>query len=285
MMAVAASAALALEQKLQSESPRSDVPRTPASHGARQCVACGRVQDPGPAACDACGSAVRDALLPAVLAGKFELERQIGAGGMGVVYRARDLTLDRRVALKVLPRVDAHAVTRLRREARAMAMMQHPNLAVIHAMESWGGAPVLVLEYLAGGTLADRIRHGVLPVAETITIGEVLGDVLHHVHRAGFLHRDLKPSNIGFTDDGTPKLLDFGLVRLMNRLSDLSTVTEGTVPAAVGSQRRITTLMTSEPRCSKSSARLPTCRRRRWRPARSTREWICGRLRSRCTKR
>ena len=127
-----------------------------------------------------------------------------------------------------------------------MAMMQHPNLAVIHAMESWGGAPVLVLEYLAGGTLADRIRHGVLPVAETITIGEVLGDVLHHVHRAGFLHRDLKPSNIGFTDDGTPKLLDFGLVRLMNRLSDLSTVTEGTVPAAVGSQRRITTLMTSD---------------------------------------
>ena len=247
MMAVAASAALALEQKLQSESPRPDGLRTPPVHGARQCVACGRVQETGPSGCDTCGSAVREALLPAVLAGKFELERQIGAGGMGVVYRARDLTLDRRVALKVLPRVDAHAVTRLRREARAMAMMQHPNLAVIHAMESWGGAPVLVLEYLPGGTLADRIRHGVIPVAETITLGEVLGDVLHHVHRAGFLHRDIKPSNIGFTDEGTAKLLDFGLVRMMNRLSDLSTVTDGTVlaPGATG-QRRITSLLTAE---------------------------------------
>ncbi|HET7216821.1 MAG TPA: serine/threonine-protein kinase [Vicinamibacterales bacterium] len=226
MMAVAASAALALEQKLQSESPSPEAQPRSRPHAARQCVVCGRVQDRQHPVCRACGNAMRDALLPQVFAGKFEIERQIGAGGMGVVYRARDFTLDRPVAIKVLPRIVPQAAARLRREARAMATMHHANLAVIHAMESWRGAPVLVLEYLSGGTLADRIRYGPIPVSDVITTGVVIGDVLHHVHRAGYLHRDVKPSNIGYTEAGTPKLLDFGLVRLLFRLSTASTATD-----------------------------------------------------------
>ena len=117
---------------------------------------------------------------------------------MGVVYRARDLALNRAVAMKVLPRVLPQSAARLRREARAMATMQHPNLAVIHAMESWHGAPVLVLEYLAGGTVADRIRYGPLPIGDTIGTGVRIADVLHHLHRAGYLHGDVKPSNIRY---------------------------------------------------------------------------------------
>jgi hypothetical protein len=228
MAAVAASAALSLEQKLQSESPDPDRMPAARSHPARQCVVCGRVQDRQRPSCHACGGFLRDALLPEILAGKFEIERQIGAGGMGVVYRARDLALNRAVAMKVLPRVLPRSAARLRREARAMATMQHPNLAVIHAMESWHGAPVLVLEYLAGGTLADRIRYGPLPIGETIATGVLIADVLHHVHRAGYLHRDVKPSNIGYTDRGVTKLLDFGLVRFVAHLPDASTATRTT---------------------------------------------------------
>jgi serine/threonine protein kinase len=219
MTAVAASAALALERRLHSESPNPDTPRTASAHAARQCVTCGRVQERSSLACNACGSALHAALLPRVLSAKFEIERLIGAGGMGVVYRARDLALDRTVAIKVLPRVAPAAAARLRREARSMAGMQHPNLAVVHAMESWRGAPALVLEYLAGGTVADRIRDGPLSVGDVVALGVVVADVLHHVHRAGYLHRDVKPSNIGYTGGGVPKLLDFGLVRLVSTLS------------------------------------------------------------------
>jgi serine/threonine-protein kinase len=162
-----------------------------------------------------------------VLAGKFEVEQQIGAGGMGVVYRGRDLTLNRPVAMKVLPRVGASAATRLRREARAMAALQHAHLAVIHAMESWRGAPVLVLEYLAGGTLADRIQHGPLPVSDVLSIFIATTDVVRHIHDAGYLHRDIKPSNLGFTLHGAPKLLDFGLAQM------IADVSEGPAAASV----------------------------------------------------
>jgi hypothetical protein len=224
MTAVAASAALALEQKFSRESPALDPPTpVPRSNGA-QCSSCGRVQQRPAARCQACSGPVRDALLPIVLAGKFEVEQQIGAGGMGVVYRGRDLALNRAVALKVLPRVGVAAAARLRREARAMAALQHQHLAVIHVMESWRGAPVLVLEYLAGGTLADRLRHAPLPMAEALSIFTVMAEVLRHVHAAGYLHRDIKPSNLGFTTHGVAKLLDFGLAQMFAEVTDASTV-------------------------------------------------------------
>ncbi len=235
MSAVAASAALTLEQKLSRESPDLDTPSHVARSNAAQCASCGRVQSRPAQRCQTCSGPLRDALLPIVLAGKFEIEQQIGAGGMGVVYRGRDLTLNRPVALKVLPRVGAAAAARLRREARAMAALQHGHLAVIHVMESWRGAPVLVLEYLAGGTLADRIRNqGPLPVSDVLSIFTAITEVLRHIHHVGYLHRDIKPSNLGFTFQRVPKLLDFGLVQLIEDASDNSsavTVTSGAVTA------------------------------------------------------
>ena len=186
LAAVAASAAHSLEQRLRSESPGTGLPRSNRTHPACQCVVCGRVQERTQTSCRACGGAVREALLPVVLAGKFEIDRQIGAGGMGVVYRARDLALNRQVAIKVLPRVIPQTAARLHREARALAIMQHPNLAVIHAMETWRGAPVLILEYLSGGTVADRLRRGPLPIDDVVAIGTIIADVLHHIHRAGY---------------------------------------------------------------------------------------------------
>lgn len=230
MAAVASQAALALEQQLNRESPNLDTPASlPRSNGA-QCVSCGRMQPRPAERCTMCNGPIRDALLPIVVAGKFEVEQQIGAGGMGVVYRGKDLTLNRPVALKVLPRIGAAAATRLRREARAMAALQHTNLALIHVMESWRGAPVLVLEYLAGGTLADRIRHRPLPIDEVLTIFTAMTEVLGHVHNAGYLHRDIKPSNLGFTAHGVPKLLDFGLVQMISDVADGSTATFSTAP-------------------------------------------------------
>jgi hypothetical protein len=228
-----ASAALALERRLQSESPYPAPDRTMrGASPASQCVACGRVQDRAQQVCSACGCSLREALVPAVLAGKFEIERQVGAGGMGVVYRAYDRELDRAVAVKVLPRIAPEATARLRREARAMAAVQHPHLAVIHSMESWRGVPALVIEYLSGGTVAGRIRQGPLPVADVLSLGLVVADVLHHVHRTGYLHRDIKPSNIGYTESGVPKLLDFGLARLTSTVNSLS---EEDAPGTAGS--------------------------------------------------
>ena len=225
MTAVAASAALAIEQQFSRESPNLDTPSSLPRNNAAQCTACGRVQGRGGNRCHACSGLVRDALLPIVLSGKFEIERQIGAGGMGVVYRGRDLSLNRPVALKVLPRIGTAAAARLRREARAMAALQHPHLAVIHGMESWRGAPVLVLEYLAGGTLADRVRAGPLPMDDVLPIFLSMADVLRHIHDAGYLHRDIKPSNVGFTSQGALKLLDFGLAQMFADASEESTVT------------------------------------------------------------
>lgn len=231
MTAVAASAALALEQKLSRESPDPQTPASVPRGNAAQCASCGRVQPRPAQRCQTCSGPLREALLPIVLAGKFEVEQQIGAGGMGVVYRARDLTLNRPVAMKVLPRIGSAAAARLRREARSMAALQHSHLAVIHVMESWRGAPVLVLEYLAGGTLADRIRHGPLPVGDVLTIFTAIAEVLHHIHNAGYLHRDIKPSNLGFTFHGAPKLLDFGLLQLVADVSEGSTAASATASA------------------------------------------------------
>jgi len=133
---------------------------------------------------------------------------------MGVVYRARDLALGRMVAIKTLPRVSPEEAAYLRREARAMAALSHPNLAVIFGAETWRGTPMLVVEYLGGGTLADRLRLGRASQGEVIELGLTLTDALEHIHRVGILHSDIKPANIGFTTHNVPKLLDFGLAHL-----------------------------------------------------------------------
>jgi serine/threonine protein kinase len=134
---------------------------------------------------------------------------------MGVVYLARDTTLGRVVAVKTLPKVTAEHSVRLRREARTMATLSHPNLATLYGLETWRGTPMLIVEYLERGTLADRLRDGPLDLAQLRTLASGILTALAHVHARGILHRDLKPSNIGFTGQGIPKLLDFGLARLV----------------------------------------------------------------------
>lgn len=220
LRAAVASAALVLENRLRIESgpgPETTV-NGDAESGARQCVRCGKVHEYTARVCAECGGSLAEALLPQLLRAKFRLERQIGAGGMGVVHLARDLALQRDVALKSLPRVSPEHAGRLRREARSMASVQHENLAIIHGLEVWRGVPVLVLEYFSAGTLADRLRVRALAPAEVVELGLSIAGALDHLHRSGLLHRDIKPSNIGFRSDGVPKLLDFGLVRLAGRL-------------------------------------------------------------------
>jgi GAF domain-containing protein len=234
LTAVAASVALVIDRRLLS-SPGdggTDAGGGDDQPAAQECVRCGRVHPRSAAQCRRCGGDLRDSLLPTHLAGKFAVDRRIGAGGMGVVYKAHDLTLDRSVALKTLPRLSAGEATQLRREARAMASVAHPHLAAIYGAESWRGAPVLVLEHLPGGTLADRLQAGPVAIAHIVVVGRAIAEALQHIHRLGVLHRDVKPSNIGYGNHDLPKLMDFGLAKLTatqivlpahERLSDLST--------------------------------------------------------------
>jgi tRNA A-37 threonylcarbamoyl transferase component Bud32 len=189
-----------------------DVPETPRGREepAFECERCGLVWHTAPVPC-LCDAAAMPASLPRRLAGKFEAVRRLGAGGMGVVYLARDLALGRDVALKTLPALRDGSVARLRDEARAMAALNHGSLATIYGLEVWRRTPVIVVEYFAGGTLADRLVHGPLPQADILALGIRLADGLRYMHERGLLHRDVKSSNIGLTSDGVSKLLDFGL--------------------------------------------------------------------------
>lgn len=178
-----------------------------------ECDTCGRIADQ--AGVCACGGRRRLAALPACLHGAFQVQRRIGQGGMGVVYLARDLRLERPVALKTLPCLSPRDVDAIRAEARAMAALDHPQVAVLYGLEDWRGTPVLVVEYLPGGTLATRLATGALPLREALGLGISIADALAALHDRGWLHRDVKPSNIGFGRGGGPKLLDFGLTRWM----------------------------------------------------------------------
>ena len=133
---------------------------------------------------------------------------------MGTVYLARDAGLARDVAIKTLERASASGVGRLKQEAQVLAAVSHAGIAQIHGIESWRGRPLLVVEYLAGGTLADRLRAGPLSAAVSVGIALAVAEALGALHESGYLHGDVKPNNIGFTSQGTPKLLDFGLARL-----------------------------------------------------------------------
>lgn len=210
--AVASAASLALENlRLRSTPP------SPSEPPARECLACSRLHPESAAACG-CGGALAEARVPHVLRGTFRLDQRLGAGGMGVVYRAVDLHLGRDVAIKTLPQMSAQQAARLRREARAMAMVSHPNLAVVHGIETWRDLPFLVEEFLAGGTLAHRLATRRLPLDDTLDLGLALTDALQTLHRARLLHCDIKPSNIGFTPQGVAKLLDFGLSRVLREV-------------------------------------------------------------------
>ena len=179
-----------------------------------ECPLCGVVQDAAPLTCG-CGALPALAVLPARLGGTFILRRRLGSGGMGIVYQARDVRLDRDVALKTLPAVAPRAVDGLHREARAMASLNHDALATIYGIEVWRDVPVLVCEYFPGGTLANRLaRGGPLSPVDAIRLIARLARGLDYMHAIGVRHGDIKPANIGFTARGRGKLLDFGLSRL-----------------------------------------------------------------------
>ena len=186
------------------------------SQAAFECPTCGVVSESPPMPCG-CGAAPGLAALPARVGAAYHVVRRLGAGGMGVVYLGRDVRLNREVALKTLPAVAPEATARLQDEARAMASLNHEALATIYGLEVWRDVPVLVSEYFSNGTLARRLASGgPLAPAELIRLGIALARGLDSMHSSGLLHGDIKPANVGFTARGDPKLLDFGLSRLVS---------------------------------------------------------------------
>jgi serine/threonine protein kinase len=155
------------------------------------------------------------ALTTGVRLGPYEILGAIGAGGMGEVYKARDTRLDRIVAIKVLPPEfvnDPAAKQRFDREAQTIASLKHPHICVLHDIGSQDGIDFLVMEYLEGDTLTDRLTKGPMPLDEALGVAIAIADALDKAHRQGVVHRDLKPGNVMLTDSG-PKLLDFGLAK------------------------------------------------------------------------
>jgi hypothetical protein len=153
-------------------------------------------------------------LAPGTRLGQYEILSALGSGGMGEVYRARDTTLERDVALKVvLPAVatDPDRVARFNREARVLASLNHPNIAQIHGLESSGSVPAIVMELAEGPTLADRLVRGALPLTEAVNVARQIAEALAAAHEQGVIHRDLKPTNVKVRPDGIVKVLDFGL--------------------------------------------------------------------------
>ena len=149
--------------------------------------------------------------------GNYHVVAKLGEGGMGEVYRARDVRLGRHVALKLLPdtfRSDADRLARFEREAQLLAALNHPRIGSIYGIEDSGGHRALVLELVEGPTLAERIAAGPLPLEESLQIARQVADALEAAHEKGIIHRDLKPSNIKLAADGSVKVLDFGLAKL-----------------------------------------------------------------------
>ena len=164
---------------------------------------------------------------PGTRLGPYEILSPIGAGGMGEVYRAKDPRLDRTVAIKILPTHfsnDPVRKQRFEREARAISGLSHPNICTLHDVGSQNGTDYLVMEYLDGDTLAQRLTKGALPVEQVSKIGREIADALEKAHRSGIIHRDLKPGNIMLTKSGA-KLLDFGLARPVSSAASIVTMT------------------------------------------------------------
>jgi len=148
--------------------------------------------------------------------GHYQITNQLGKGGMGEVYQAKDHKLGRDVAIKVLPEEfakDADRVARFQREAKLLASLNHPNIAAIYGLEESGGSNFLVMELVEGQTLADRIKQGPIPVEEALKLALQIAEALEAAHEKGVIHRDLKPANIKVTRDGKVKVLDFGLAK------------------------------------------------------------------------
>src|ERR1700680_4441275 len=168
------------------------------------------------------------AILPGRRLGPAQLLYVVGAGGMGEVYRARDTRLDRIVAIKVLPTHLADRPElreRFEREARTIASLNHPHICTLHDIGKQDGVDFLVMEYLEGETLAQRLLKGPLPLEQVLQYAIEISDALDKAHRKGITHRDLQPGNIMLTKSGT-KLLDFGLAKLRQDAVPATPLTE-----------------------------------------------------------
>ncbi|MEO6212060.1 MAG: protein kinase [Vicinamibacterales bacterium] len=158
-------------------------------------------------------------LVPGTRLGVYEVTALIGEGGMGHVYRARDTTLNRDVALKILPDAfarDPDRLARFQREAHVLASLNHPNIAHVHGLDETGGVRALVMELVEGEDLSQRIARGAIPLDETLPIAKQIAEALDAAHAQGIVHRDIKPANIKVRPDATVKVLDFGLAKAVD---------------------------------------------------------------------
>jgi serine/threonine protein kinase len=170
---------------------------------------------------------------PSTRIGPYEIAAQIGAGGMGEVYRATDTNLKRAVAIKVLPASvadDPERLARFQRKAEVLAALNHPHIAQIHGLERTDGLTALVMELVEGPTLADRIAVGPVPMDEALPIARQIAEALEAAHEQGIIHRDLKPANIKVRDDGTVKVLNFGLARALGGEAASATAAASQLP-------------------------------------------------------
>jgi serine/threonine protein kinase len=148
----------------------------------------------------------------------YRILEKIGVGGMGEVYLAEDLSLDRKVALKFLPHIftgDPERMARFEREAKLLASLNHPNIGAIYGLEQADGKRFLILEYVKGETLRARLSKEALPVEDALGVGRQIAEGLEAAHEKGVIHRDLKPANVMITDEGKVKILDFGLAKAL----------------------------------------------------------------------
>src|SRR5579872_3762097 len=159
--------------------------------------------------------------------GPYQIESPIGAGGMGEVYRARDVRLGRDVAIKILPSsfgTDPERLQRFAQESRAAAALNHPSILSIYDIGEERGSPYVVSELLEGETLRDRLRNGPLPFRKAIDLAQQIARGLAAAHEKGIVHRDLKPENLFLTTDGRAKILDFGLAKFTRPDADAAKV-------------------------------------------------------------
>jgi len=193
----------------------------------------------------------------------YRITEELGAGGMGVVYRAEDTNLDRQVAIKMLPEKftgDPERMARFEREAKLLASLNHPNVAAIHSLEQADGKRFLVLELVEGKTLAQRLAWGSLPIEETLQLCRQIAEGVEAAHEKGIVHRDLKPANVKITPEGKVKVLDFGLAKAL--VDDAPSVDLSHLPTISDPMTKAGTILGTIPYMSPEQARGMTADKR-----------------------